>query len=475
MSPLPSRKIFSRTVRKLFLRREDRPQARPVVGEFQSHAQLALDAAVVHPAPVAPERKRHRRHLLGGLVERDRRRRFHAQNFAGERHHVGRRGRLVVANVVDGARVGARHGGPEDGRDVVHVDAREQVTGLVDAPRLAGAHRVERAAPGAVDAGQAEDVHRHAGGAPQVQPAAFGRGAAAAVFRRRVDGGALVHRSAARVPVDAGAGQVSGPGQPLHRRDGAGVAGEHGIAFRVGGDGTHNEVVNGFFENSKQINPEASLGIISMGTGGDLVRTLGIPKNVEDAATKIKDHKTQKFDLGFMRCQSLKGEPVTRYFINVADAGFGGTLTNLSYQSTKVFGATATYLIALLKTLFVHETTPVKIQVDDSFTKEQIIRSIVIANGQYFGGGMWIAPQAKTNDGLFDIIILGDLTRGEVLANIHKLYNGTMAEHEKVQTLHGRKVSLNSKSEILIETDGELPGKLPASFEMVPSVLNVIC
>ena len=243
----------------------------------------------------------------------------------------------------------------------------------------------------------------------------------------------------------------------------------------VGGDGTINEVVNGFFENSKQINPEASLGIISMGTGGDLVRTLGIPKNVEDAATKINDHKTQKFDLGFMRCQSLKGEPVTRYFINVADAGFGGTLTNLSYQSTKVFGATATYLIALLKTLFVHETTPVKIQVDDSFSKEQIIRSIVIANGQYFGGGMWIAPQAKTNDGLFDIIILGDLTRGEVLANIHKLYNGTMAEHEKVQTLHGRKVSLNSKSEILIETDGELPGKLPASFEMVPSVLNVIC
>jgi len=77
---------------------------------------------------------------------------------------------------------------------------------------------------------------------------------------------------------------------------------------------------------------------------------------------------------------------------------------------------------------------------------------------------MRIAPQAKTNDGLFDIIILGDITRGEVLANIHKLYNGTMAEHEKVQTLLGKKVSLNSKSEILIETDGELPGKLPASF-----------
>ena len=242
----------------------------------------------------------------------------------------------------------------------------------------------------------------------------------------------------------------------------------------VGGDGTINEVVNGFFENTKQINPEASLGIISMGTGGDLIRTLGIPKTVEDAAAKIKTHKTQKCDLGLMKCQGLNGKPVTRYFINVADAGFGGTLTNLSYKSTKVFGATAAYLIALLKTLFIHETTLVKIQVDDSFSSEQVVRSVVIANGQYFGGGMWIAPKARTDDRLFDIIILGELTRGEVLANIHKLYNGTMAEHEKVQTLQGRKVSLNSESEVLIETDGELPGKLPASFEMVPSVLNVI-
>lgn len=242
----------------------------------------------------------------------------------------------------------------------------------------------------------------------------------------------------------------------------------------VGGDGTINEVVNGFFANKKQINPEASLGIISMGTGGDLVRTLKIPKSIENSATKIKTHKTRKCDLGLMKCLGLNGEPVTRYFINIADAGFGGTLTNLSNRSTKVFGATAAYLIALLKTLFVHETTPVEIKVDDSFSKEQIIRSVVIANGQYFGGGMWIAPKAKTDDGLFDISILGDLTRGEVLANIHKLYNGTMAEHEKVQTLQGRKVSLNSESEILIETDGELPGKLPASFEIMPSVLNVI-
>jgi len=243
----------------------------------------------------------------------------------------------------------------------------------------------------------------------------------------------------------------------------------------VGGDGTINEVVNGFFENAKQINPEASLGIIAMGTGGDLVRTLGIPKNVEDAATKIKTHKIKKCDLGFMKCQSLNGKPVTRYFINVADAGFGGTLTNLSYQSTKVFGTSATYLIALLKTLFVHETTPVEIKVDDSFSKEQVVRSVVIANGQYFGGGMRIAPKARIDDGLFDIVILGNLTPGEVLGNIHKLYNGTMVEHAKVQNLQGKKVNLNSESEVLIETDGELPGRLPASFEILPSVLNVIC
>lgn len=243
----------------------------------------------------------------------------------------------------------------------------------------------------------------------------------------------------------------------------------------VGGDGTINEVVNGFFDNDKQINPEASLGVISMGTGGDWVRTLGVSNDIEKAAIKINKDETRKCDLGWLKCQSLEGKPVSRYFINSTDAGFGGTLIHQSNQSTKVFGAFWAYLIALLKTLMIHENACIEIKVDDSFSKELIVKSVVLANGQYFGGGMWIAPEAKPDDGMFEVVILGDLNRLETLANIHKLYKGTLSEHPKVETLQGKKVFLRSEAEVLIEADGELPGKLPASFEILPSVLNVIC
>ncbi|MFQ5677747.1 MAG: diacylglycerol/lipid kinase family protein, partial [bacterium] len=114
----------------------------------------------------------------------------------------------------------------------------------------------------------------------------------------------------------------------------------------VGGDGTISEVVNGFYENGKPINKNAKLGIVPMGTGGDLVRTLGIPKTVELAGLLIMQGKTIQSDLGLLKCRRLSGGEICRYFVNVSDAGFGGTLINLSNHSTKIFGAFFAYLIA---------------------------------------------------------------------------------------------------------------------------------
>lgn len=241
----------------------------------------------------------------------------------------------------------------------------------------------------------------------------------------------------------------------------------------MGGDGTLNEIVNGFFNGGKLINPEANLGVIPMGTGADWMKTVDITDDIEQAVARIEQNSPHKCDLGLITLDS-EGEPFSRYFLNIGDAGFGGALVGIVNQSTKALGAFFAYLIGLLKTLAVYQNKPVQIKIDDSFEKEMRINSVTVANGQYFGGGMWIAPKAKIDDGLFEIIIVGDINRREALANIHRLYNGTLANHPKVTYLQGKRVSLNSEMDVLIEADGEQVGKLPATFEIIPAALNFI-
>ncbi|MFQ5602666.1 MAG: diacylglycerol/lipid kinase family protein [bacterium] len=245
----------------------------------------------------------------------------------------------------------------------------------------------------------------------------------------------------------------------------------------LGGDGTINEVVNGFFENGRQINSDACLGIISTGSGGDWIKTLNIPDNIEEAAACIVEHKLRRCDVGWLECQNAQGQTQSSYFINIADAGFGGTLATLANQSTKALGPFFAYLTGLLRTLAFYQNQRVRIQVDDTFEEELTVNSVVVANGQFFGGGMWIAPEAQIDDGLFEIAIVGDVNRAEVLANIYRIYNGTLAQHPKARYLKGKKITLQpaEESAILIEADGEQPGQLPATFEIVPKAINIIC
>jgi YegS/Rv2252/BmrU family lipid kinase len=242
----------------------------------------------------------------------------------------------------------------------------------------------------------------------------------------------------------------------------------------VGGDGTINEVVNGFFENGHMLNLDAKLGFIPMGTGADWVRSIGVPNRLDAAAELILRGQVRKCDVGILRCGAFDGTPRARYFMNIADAGFGGQLAGRVNQSTKLFGSSVSYLLGLLKTLAIYRNRRVRIHVDADFSEDRIVNSVIVANGQYFGGGMWIAPNARTNDGLFDLVIIGDISRREAIANINRLYKGTLAQHPKVTTLTGRKVRLEAESEVLIEADGDVPGKLPATFAVLPGALQII-
>ncbi len=241
----------------------------------------------------------------------------------------------------------------------------------------------------------------------------------------------------------------------------------------LGGDGTINEIVNGFFENGRLINPEAKLGIIPRGTGGDFVKTLGIPETVEQAAIRIRDGQIKKCDLGAVRFP-CGDETNSRYFINIADAGFGAAVVAKVRQSTKALGPFFAYLTGLLRALATYKNQPMKIQVDDVFETEEPAAAVIAANGQFFGGGMWIAPNARLDDGKFEVVVVGDISRPEIIANIHKIYNGMLKSHPKIRYLQGIKILLHSDSPVGVEADGERLGTLPTAFEILPAMLNVL-
>jgi YegS/Rv2252/BmrU family lipid kinase len=241
----------------------------------------------------------------------------------------------------------------------------------------------------------------------------------------------------------------------------------------VGGDGTINEIVNGFFENGRLINPEAKLGVIPMGTGGDFIKTLKIPDTPEAAAPRIREGQIKKCDLGAV-CFPYGDGINSRYFINIADAGFGAAVVEKVRQSTKALGPFFAYLTGLLRALTTYKNQPMKIKVDDVFESEETAAAVIAANGQFFGGGMWVAPGAKVDDGKFEVIIIGDISRPEIIANIYKIYNGALKGHPKIRYLQGEKIFLHSDSPVGVEADGEQLRTLPAAFEILPAMLNVL-
>ena len=236
---------------------------------------------------------------------------------------------------------------------------------------------------------------------------------------------------------------------------------------------TVNEVVNGFFASGSPVNPDAVLGVISRGTGSDFIKAMNIPKEIEAAARMLRGRTVKRCDAGRITSRGSDGEERERYFINIADFGVGGEAVERVNNTSKALGGFISFLYGTLKTLLVYKGKHVRIIIDDDVEIEKKINTVVIANGQYFGGGMWISPKAKVDDGLFDILILDDAGFVESLLNISKIYKGTHIDSPKVMCLRGKKLVAESDEDVLIDVEGEDGGLLPARFEIIPSSINV--
>ncbi|MDB5113941.1 MAG: diacylglycerol kinase catalytic region [Chloroflexi bacterium] len=239
----------------------------------------------------------------------------------------------------------------------------------------------------------------------------------------------------------------------------------------VGGDGTLNEVVNGFLAaDGTPVAPGAVLGLLPSGTGGDFRRTAGIPAGAAAAAAVLAAGASRPVDMGRI---TLDGA-ATRHFINIADCGIGGEVVARVNRSSKRAGGTATFLWHSLASLLSYRPRAARVEIDGT-AEEGRYQNVVVANGRYFGGGMCVAPGADLADGLFDVVLFGDLPRMRSLTGIRRIYAGTHIGEPGIRLLRGRRVRVIPLEQppLCFEMEGEEVGPAPATLEIVPAAIRV--
>lgn len=246
------------------------------------------------------------------------------------------------------------------------------------------------------------------------------------------------------------------------------------LVVAMGGDGTINEVVNGFFEEEKPLNPNAALAVMSVGTGSDFVKTLEFPTTPFEAAGRIKSGNVWAVDLGKCSYVGLDGEQDSRFFINIAGFGQEGAVVDKVNRTTKAFGGQISFLWAILTTLLTYENKLTKYRIDDGAEEEKVLSTFAVANGRFYAGGIKAAPNAQLDDGLFDIVSIGDMGFLEAVSSLGKFRNGTYLQIPKVSSWRGRTVVASSEETQLVEMEGEVVGRLPARFEMLPKAMKLI-
>jgi YegS/Rv2252/BmrU family lipid kinase len=231
----------------------------------------------------------------------------------------------------------------------------------------------------------------------------------------------------------------------------------------IGGDGTVNEVANGV------AGTEAELAVLPCGTGQDFGRTHGLPTGFDDAVRVALGGETRTIDLGRVELES----GTSRFFANVGSAGMSGAVARRANAMTKAFGGRATFFYALTREFLAWQNTRVVVELADGVQREGPMHDVIVANGNWHGGGMKLAPDARQDDGVFDVVLIGDVTKLDFLTTAPKLYSGRYLSHPKVELLQSSSVAIRASEALPLEVDGEPIGATPARFEVVPSALRL--
>jgi YegS/Rv2252/BmrU family lipid kinase len=231
----------------------------------------------------------------------------------------------------------------------------------------------------------------------------------------------------------------------------------------IGGDGTVNEVANGV------AGTETELAVLPCGTGQDFGRTHGIPSSFDDAVRVVLEGETRTIDLGRVELD----DGTSRFFANVGSAGMSGAVARRANSMTKRFGGRATFFYALTREFLAWQNTRVVVELEDGVRREGPMHDVIVANGNWHGGGMKLAPEARQDDGAFDVVTIGDVNKLDFLTTAPKLYSGRYLSHPKVELLRSPAVSITAAEPLPLEVDGEPIGSTPARFDVVPAALRL--
>lgn len=241
----------------------------------------------------------------------------------------------------------------------------------------------------------------------------------------------------------------------------------------VGGDGTINEVVNGFFENGRPVNPACELGIISCGTGKGFANSMKLPVDINQQIKILWNPGFNAIDIGLIAYQDIHGERAERFFVNECQTGIGSKVASLVGSGHKIFGGklafgvTATIQAILLKPL------ELKIEFDDEPGQDYKVIGLVVGNGTECAGGMKLTPDARLDDGLFDILLIHDMNVIKRLINLTKVYSGTHILSQYFTVRRCKKIKITSFDSALLEADGEMLGTSPFEMEILPAAIRV--
>jgi diacylglycerol kinase (ATP) len=242
----------------------------------------------------------------------------------------------------------------------------------------------------------------------------------------------------------------------------------------VGGDGTVNEVVNGFFDGERAVAPGAHLGIVSCGTGADLPRTLRLPATDTAVAAVLRDGFVQSVDVMKVRYTTPDGTPALRYAINIVSFGMGGTVATRAKESSRALGCRAAFLAATLRTALTFSGRSVALTLDGAPAIEAVITNVAVGNGQFHGGGMWACPLARLDDGLLDVTLIQYLPLWNLVRSLPALYAGRVLQHPKVQSHRVTRLEADAREPCAIEVDGEALGRLPMEISVVPQAIRLL-
>jgi YegS/Rv2252/BmrU family lipid kinase len=240
----------------------------------------------------------------------------------------------------------------------------------------------------------------------------------------------------------------------------------------VGGDGTVNEIINGMATLDGEFPQASVLGVIPTGTAQDFARSMGVPFAPGAALDVLLDGNVTGVDLGRIRF----GDGRVRLFANMLGAGFDAEVAGRAQDVRGAMTSIPAHVVGFASALAAYRTKEISITLEGEQGSAKRVRSnlVVVANGPSYAGVMRLAPNAVVDDGLLDVVVIGDVDKLEFLINFPRVFTGTHLTHHKVDAFRARSLTLESDDDALVQADGELLGRLPARVDVLPRALRLI-